>query len=187
MKHELPPNPADIHGPNAGEPGYEEIKKGINESGDDLYIGTREEIDKARAKVEAEGRTPDLAGALRMHKEVPVMAEALEKLLVGSNEPYLKAFQSLPKGAAELIPLGSGVYRVYYKDAAGNLAKAEIDITKIDEFKDNSKSFQLALESLGFTVFVKLFEPLSAANIAGYYFQEEEKKQREQVKQDFSF
>lgn len=178
MKEKLPPNPADIHGPNAGEPGYDAIKKGINESGEDLYIGTREEIDRAKAKAESEGRAPDLASYIRLHKKIGVPKDA-----IATVSEY---FESFLTGQAELFEATDGEnVKLYYKDAEGNLAVVLIDEKLIDS--KPKEGLVVQLQALGFHIGPKLFRGAHPSAVVASYARGLVAIEQEDTRKKFSF
>ncbi|KKR07652.1 MAG: hypothetical protein UT32_C0008G0007 [Parcubacteria group bacterium GW2011_GWC2_39_14] len=194
MKTELAPNPADIHGPNAGEPGYSEIKKKINAGGDDLYIGTKDEIEKAKALVESEGHAPDLATYIRMHKKLPMTNEQFKTLVTEKGwVQYYDDFMTKPTGYAVFQSDQFGGGTLYYKDASGNIASVEFDAEKIDELKDEvahgGVGWVSRLSALGFSVSINLcfFTDVEAPIMIQQYTKYQRDLQQQKVKQEFSF
>jgi len=181
------PKPQDVHGPNPGEPGYEEIKRQINQSAEDLYIGTREEIDRARAKVESEGRAPTVADAIRLHKEVAITESALRDFLLEVAPGWAEKFSALPPGAAEIDQDNDKI--IYYKDASGHLARTLVNERLIDECQNPPRKNVIdELEALGFEFSGGwLFGNAPASKIESVYLDHKAKKQREIKKREFSF
>lgn len=139
------------------------------EGGAAVYVGSKEEVTKARQLAETEGKAPDMASYIVKHKEifatpeelVDMYGSELVKGILGSD--VVKTFEKVPTGAAtiridELD--GKIVSTVHYKDSSGNLAKVQIDLTKITalqskvrEHPDSSFIFQTTeseLTKLGF-------------------------------------
>ena len=134
-------------GPTPGTAEYDALKQEINSAGfikdpeggeGALFIGSREEIDKAREKAEAEGRAPDLASFIRINKQVKATQEdivtmdawRLKKYGPTAN-PIAGKFADIPKGEASYE--NNGV--LFFKDSAGNLAKVNVKTSNIAEFK----------------------------------------------------
>lgn len=109
------------------------------EGGAAVYVGSKEEVTKARQLAETEGRAPDMASYIVMHKQVIATPQELMKY----SPQTAKDFEKLPAVTA-FIKMGGFVSNrvptVLYKDSSGNFAKVEIDLEKIASLK--SKFFK---------------------------------------------
>ncbi|MEK7159006.1 MAG: hypothetical protein AAB766_00730 [Patescibacteria group bacterium] len=101
------------------------------EGGAAVYVGTKEEVTKARQLAETEGRAPDLASYLVMHKKVLANPQEIEGC-VGSIAT--KNFEKMTAGVMCMVRRGDRL-DVYYKDSSGDLAKVEIEPEKIASIK----------------------------------------------------
>ena len=119
-----------------------EIKKEINEGGFEIgeegeggaavLIGKKEEMPNLEARLENEGRAANLESYLRIHKEVIIPKDFIDKEI-----ERVKPIEPTKKGSFFLDErsLGSKMLDLYYIDSAGDLAKVKIDLKKIDTTK----------------------------------------------------
>lgn len=123
------------------------------EGGAAVYVGTKEEVTKARQLAETEGRAPDLASYIVMHKEVLVKSDELQNY---GGSDFAKVFGEAPIGAMHLEKYIQKPI-LYFKDSLSNLAKVEIDVSKVPSLKsklstcavpDGGAAFHVVLEEL---------------------------------------
>lgn len=113
------------------------LKKEINEEGYDenggyLLVGTPEERDLARQRMESEGRTESLGAYIKLHKEIFLPKEEIDPEFIKEiNKNKGKIWLS---GGGNL---GSDL-NFKYIDKEGNVAKVNIDFQKISSLKDKN-------------------------------------------------
>jgi len=177
-------------GPTPGSEEYKELKEKLNKEGFEgdedggaaLFIGTKEEAEKARTIAETEGRAENLEIYIRMHKQV-IPKEELEQI------EGIKHFRELTKGKAEIQDLGNKIVFVYYKDGNGDLAHVEIDTRKIAKVNGN---MTINLEALGFNpcnVGYLFSSPLQRQTAEGVWLEVRRRraeKNREEKKKGFN-
>ena len=111
------------------------LKKDINEEGYDedgglLIVGTPEERDLARQKIENEGRAENLGAYIKLHKEIFLPKEEISPALSKEIENN-KGFIWNSEGGSW------GEYMNYkYIDRDGNVANITIDFKKIATLKN---------------------------------------------------
>lgn len=127
-----------------GQEELRSIKESVNKEGTQMeegeeggaavYVGTKEEVTKARQLAETEGKAPDVASYIVMHKQVIATPQELMKY----SSQTAKDFEKLPVGTAFIKMEGfvsNRIPTVLYKDSSGNFAKVEIDLEKIASLK----------------------------------------------------
>lgn len=126
------------------------LKKEINAEGYDddggyLIVGTPEERDLARQRIESEGRTESLGAYIKLHKEIklPIDAPVLE------NRKRVQDLMKNIKGQGAFF--SSDV--ICYIDKDGNYCDVEIDKDKIAELRDLPEAdIKKKFEDLGFNL-----------------------------------
>jgi hypothetical protein len=108
------------------EEGFESDSPELIEKGAGLAIGTKEEVEQIRKRLESEGRTEDLETYIRLHKEIAVPKDFAA--------PYLERYD-FKKGEMELYDKGE----FYFVDSDGNIAKVKVDLNLIDSAKGKVK------------------------------------------------
>jgi len=108
-----------------------------------------------RKKLESEGNAKNLETYLRMHKEIIVPKEFMDKEI-----ERVSPFEPTKKGSFFLKSENLDVKVLYYIDNMDNLARVKIDLNKIDTTKKDLESpaksndmylkIQKGLENLGF-------------------------------------
>lgn len=106
--------------------------EGDKEGGAAVFVGTKEEIEKAREIMEKEGRTENLESYLRLHKEIVLPYNEID------NET-IKQIVEDNKGLRQLRFSGADNFELRYIDKDGNVAKVEIFTDKIDEMKSEGR------------------------------------------------
>ena len=190
-----------FEGPAHGTEELRALKEKVNTEGSGgedmggLYIGTKEETTKARQLAETEGRAPDLASYIVMHKRVLASpAEMIETF----GTIAAKQFEAMPIGAMSMGVEWETLI-VYFKDSTGNLAKVEIQPGKIAEFVEsldilNTKrsidkvfgKIQEQLEKLGFNSHKRLIE-WNPKGVEEQLQSRRQQKSREEQKKGFAF
>lgn len=106
-----------------------EIKKAINKEGFDenaaILIGTKEEMPQLEEKLEKEGMAENLGTYIKMHKEIVLPAERLNKYVENGGRKFNKG---------EWWWADTLTFR--YVDKNGNIAEVKIDPLKVSSIKD---------------------------------------------------
>jgi len=109
-----------------------EVKKRINEEGYDenaaVLIGKKEEMPNLEAKLENEGRTVDIETYIKMHKEILVQKDVMERT------PYCSKY-NIRDAKIFTIAL-AGMINLYFCDKDKNLAFVKINPSKIADLND---------------------------------------------------
>ncbi|PIR41685.1 MAG: hypothetical protein COV30_02480 [Candidatus Yanofskybacteria bacterium CG10_big_fil_rev_8_21_14_0_10_37_15] len=112
-----------------------ELKKEFEEAGFEdnaaVVIGNKEEMERARERIETEGRTKDLKTYIKMHKNSVVVPRHLFDSMDAVSQIMLSDKNS---GYGEVGFYGSGII-LNYIDKDGNLAEVKIDAKLIDDYK----------------------------------------------------
>ncbi|MFH0854113.1 MAG: hypothetical protein V1891_01325 [bacterium] len=122
------------------------------EGGAAVYVGNKEEVDRAKEIVETEGKAENLEVYIRMHKVIKVESDDIKITTeVESKEIH--------PGKAWLPDIGSRSERsLLYIDQNGNIAEVEIKIKDIKSFEGKEISIiKDELKKLGFDL--KLYIP----------------------------
>jgi len=158
----------------------EEINKegweGDKEGGAAVFVGTKEEMEKSRERMENEGRTEDLGTYIRLHKEIilpfnEITDEDLKKT-IEANKGHFNKSRLDPFIDIEEIPYEEGVERqnkheditiamasrrafksvkklgLEYIDNEGNIAIVKIDPHKIEELEKIADTHDRTLQEL---------------------------------------
>ncbi|MDP2946559.1 MAG: hypothetical protein Q8N88_00450 [Nanoarchaeota archaeon] len=193
----------------------EEINKegweGDKEGGAAVFVGTKEEMEKAREIMEKEGRTEDLASYIRLHKEIAlpyneIVDEELKKAMVANKGHYA----SWPGYYSSGFKNEEVEHKLEYIDLEGNIARVNIktneiaDIEKIVEQRRKVRTFSLGYEvlqaliseklsSLGFLLGAKLDENIDLWDSQKFrkakedYKKKLEQEVKEKKKHEFDF
>lgn len=118
----------------------EDVKGAINEEGWEsdgaaVLIGKESEMPRLREKLEKEGRAVDVASYIRMHKEIAVPADEVEKIAADALKPgmYFIDMATVPERT------------LYYIDSEKNIARVRVDVFKIDSLMAGPKDFSRQL------------------------------------------
>jgi len=118
----------------------EEGWEGGKEGGAAVFVGTKEETEKAREIMETEGVTENLESYIRLHKEIALSKEELEKYLQARHYTDIVSHP----GCSELIK-----NTLLFIDKEGSVARVNIDLEKIKNIR--VKGFlERDLKELGF-------------------------------------
>lgn len=166
------------------------IKKEINQEGFEenaaVLVGTKEEVERLRERMETDGYAKDLATYIRLHKEILVPAEEItEKWLKDSLKPsYFSYYYDNENGDLQYI------------DKQGNLVQVIIEQDKIDDLREKDESIMYSipekLKELGFSK-EELAHPSGGfrhlAKCARDYYQNklEEEKRKDEAEKEFDF
>lgn len=119
--------------------------EGDKEGGAAVFVGKKEEVEKARERMEGEGRAENLESYIRLHKEIVVPKDKLGEFLDG-------------RGAGKPCP-GCHSFvgdKLVFIDKEGNVAQVSIDTKKIGDL--GSANLDDKIKELGF----RLGSPLDA-------------------------
>lgn len=177
--------------------GMQMDKNGEGEDGGNaVYFGTKEEVTKARQLAETEGRAPDLASYIVMHKKVLASPSEMQNVLRWGDVRRF-AFKDLPIGAMFTSRSGYTGLEIHFKDSSGNLAKVVIEPEKIASIQKEASTaldptaryfsvITAQLNELGFRSnegFSKLDPIRMELEIQDHHLQ----KVKDEQKQQFSF
>lgn len=116
-----------------------ELKEEINKEGEymsderggaTLLVGSKEEMEKARERLEAEGKTADLGSYIKLHKEPFLPSNEMRS---GVREKVLAKKGSYTIN--NVITVGSPYCFLRYVDKEGNIAGVDILIENIAEIR----------------------------------------------------
>ncbi|OGF21736.1 hypothetical protein A2Y83_01220 [Candidatus Falkowbacteria bacterium RBG_13_39_14] len=105
----------------------EQINKegwGGEEGGAAVYVGNKEEVDRAKEIVETEGKAENLDAYIRMRKVIEVEKGDLEQYGSVKIEPRMAWLSNWYTDG--------GI--IFFIDASGNLAKVDLETVKINDF-----------------------------------------------------
>ncbi len=167
--------------------GFEGDEKG--DFGAAVLVGTREELDKARQRLETGGKVKNLETYLKMHRGEPA---------VPANHVFKGQAQLLKEMRFCLeVTIIEKKFNLYYLDKQRNIMKTIIDTDKIKEISDipigiasRRKAIEKKLEEFGF----EPLEPnmtlnflISVQNNIKWHKEQQALEEKTQVKKDFNF
>lgn len=155
-------------------PGYAKVEGGDENPGAAVFVGKKEEVEKAREIMETEGKAENVDAYIRMHKVVKVrdymIPAEIELGIIHPGKAWLQR------------NYGDKPDRLIFIDEDSNIAEVEISIHDIASLKESfGSNLEGKLEDLGFDV-----EQVSSPEDSKEYFWvlQEIKKQQEKLNKE---